>query len=411
MAKRVCVGLFFGALAALCVGRLTRAQQTQISPDVYNEMKFRYIGPVGNRATAVVGIPGNPSVYYVGAASGGIFKSTDGGIHWDPIFDDEPVSSIGSLAIAASDPNIVWAGTGESFIRSHISVGNGIYKSLDAGKTWKRMGLEKTGRIANVIVDPHNPDIVLACALGHAYGPQPDRGVFRTADGGKNWEKVLFVDENTGCSDMGMDPNNPRTLFAGMWQLEIHTYGRKSGGPGSGLFKSTDDGATWKRLEAHGLPHSPLGDRYVSILSDLGEGLGWVAAGVAIAWMGGHKGRRAGLATALTSLATTYLVQQRIKPMFRRRRPFVGRDVLVVGIKTEDASFPSGHTASSFAAATALSTFYPRASPLVFALAAGVGVSRVHLGHHFPSDVVAGSLIGIATGTLTAWLVRLAKAA
>ena len=259
MAKRVCVGLFFGALAALCVGRLTRAQQTQISPDVYNEMKFRYIGPVGNRATAVVGIPGNPSVYYVGAASGGIFKSTDGGIHWDPIFDDEPVSSIGSLAIAASDPNIVWAGTGESFIRSHISVGNGIYKSLDAGKTWKRMGLEKTGRIANVIVDPHNPDIVLACALGHAYGPQPDRGVFRTTDGGKNWEKVLFVDENTGCSDMGMDPNNPRTLFAGMWQLEIHTYGRKSGGPGSGLFKSTDDGATWKRLEAHGLPHSPLG--------------------------------------------------------------------------------------------------------------------------------------------------------
>src|SRR5437016_272448 len=175
----------------------------------------------------------------------------------DPI--EEPVSSIGSLGIAASDPNIVWAGTGESFIRSHISVGNGIYKSLDAGKTWKLMGLEKTGRIANVMIDPHNPDIVLACALGHAYGAQPDRGVFRTTDGGKNWEKVLFVDENTGCSDMGMDPNNPRTLFAGMWQLEIHTYGRKSGGPGSGLFKSTDEGATWKRLEGHGLPHSPLG--------------------------------------------------------------------------------------------------------------------------------------------------------
>ena len=259
MTKRVCAGLFFGALAVLCVGLSTRAQQIQISPDVYNEMKFRYIGPVGNRATAVVGIPGNPSVYYVGAASGGIFKSTDGGVHWDPIFDDQPVSSIGSLAIAASEPNIVWAGTGESFIRSHISVGNGIYNSLDAGKTWKRMGLEKTGRISNVIVDPHHPDIVLACALGHAYGPQPDRGVFRSTDGGKNWERVLFVDENTGCSDMGMDPNNPRTLFAGMWQLEIHTYGRKSGGPGSGLFKSTDEGATWKRLEGHGLPHSPLG--------------------------------------------------------------------------------------------------------------------------------------------------------
>ena len=259
MTKRVWVGLFSGALAVFCGGALTRAQQTQISPDVYNEMKFRYVGPVGNRATAVVGIPGNPNVYYVGAASGGIFKTTDGGIHWDPIFDDEPVSSIGSLGIAANDPNIVWAGTGESFIRSHISVGNGIYKSLDAGKTWKPMGLEKTGRIANVIVDPHNPDIVLACALGHAYGPQPDRGVFRSTDGGKNWEKVLFVDENTGCSDMGMDPNNPRILFAGMWQLEIHTYGRKSGGPGSGLFRSTDEGATWKRLEGHGLPHSPVG--------------------------------------------------------------------------------------------------------------------------------------------------------
>jgi photosystem II stability/assembly factor-like uncharacterized protein len=258
MMKRVCLVSVVGAMT-FCAAQLAHAQQPQISPDVYNEMKFRYIGPVGNRATAVAGIPGNANVYYVGAASGGIFKSTDGGIHWDPVFDDEPVSSIGSLAVAASDPNIVWAGTGESFIRSHISVGSGIYKSLDAGKTWKPMGLDKTGRIGNVVIDPHNPDIVLACALGHAYGPQPERGVFRTTDGGKTWEKVLFVDENTGCSDMGMDPNNPRTLFAGMWQLEIHTYGRKSGGPGSGLFKSTDEGATWKRLEGHGLPHAPVG--------------------------------------------------------------------------------------------------------------------------------------------------------
>jgi photosystem II stability/assembly factor-like uncharacterized protein len=259
MIKRVCWICFAAALATLSVVRLSHAQQAQISPDVYNEMKFRYIGPVGNRATAVAGIPRNPHVYYVGAASGGVFKSTDGGIHWDPIFDDQPVSSIGSLAVAASDPNIVWAGTGESFIRSHISVGSGIYKSMDAGKTWKLMGLEKTGRIANVVIDPHNPDIVLVCALGHAYGPQPERGVFRTADGGKSWEKTLFVDENTGCSDMGMDSNNSRVLFAGMWQLEIHTYGRKSGGPGSGLFKSIDGGLTWKRLEGHGLPPAPIG--------------------------------------------------------------------------------------------------------------------------------------------------------
>ena len=259
MAKPVCTVLFLGAIGTFCAAGLVRAQQAQISPDVYNEMKFRYLGPVGNRATAVVGIAGNPHVYYVGAASGGIFKSTDGGIHWDPIFDEQPVSSIGSLAVAASDSNIVWAGTGESFIRSHISVGSGIYKSMDAGKTWKLMGLGKTGRIGNVVIDPHNPDIVLACALGHAYGPQPERGVFRTTDGGKSWEKVLFVDENTGCSDLGMDPNNPRILFVGMWQLEIHTYGRTSGGPGSGLFKSTDGGATWKRLEGHGLPKPPVG--------------------------------------------------------------------------------------------------------------------------------------------------------
>jgi photosystem II stability/assembly factor-like uncharacterized protein len=238
---------------------MVRAQQPQANTDTYSQIQFRYIGPVGNRTTAVAGVPGQPYVYYVGAASGGIFKSTDGGIHWDPIFDSQPVSSIGSLAVAASDANVIWAGTGESYIRSHISVGNGIYKSLDAGKTWTAMGLEKTGRIGNVIIDPRNPDIVLACALGHAYGPQPERGVFRTTDGGKNWEKVLFVDENTGCSDMGMDPNNPRILFAGMWQLEIHTYGRTSGGPGSGLFKSTDGGVTWKRLEGHGLPKPPVG--------------------------------------------------------------------------------------------------------------------------------------------------------
>ena len=257
---KVCLTTIFLFVALLLSGSLLlRAQQPPINPDIYSQIHYRYIGPEGNRATSVAGIPGNPNIWYVGAASGGIFKSTDGGIHWDPIFDSEPVASIGSLAVANSDPNIVWAGTGESFIRSHISVGQGIYKSLDAGKTWTLMGLEKTGRIGRIEIDPRNPDVVLACALGHAYGPQPERGVFRTADGGKTWEKVLFVDEKTGCSDMGMDPNNSRILFAGMWQIEIHTWGRTSGGPGSGLFKSTDGGVTWKRLEGHGLPHSPVG--------------------------------------------------------------------------------------------------------------------------------------------------------
>jgi photosystem II stability/assembly factor-like uncharacterized protein len=222
-------------------------------------LRYRYIGPVGNRVTTVAGVPGQPNVYYAGAASGGIFKSTDGGVHWDAIFDGQPVSSIGSLKVAPSDPNIIWAGTGEAWIRSHISVGAGIYKSTDAGKSWKLMGLEKTGRIGRIAIDPKNPDTVLACALGHAYGPQPERGVFRTTDGGAHWERVLFTDEKSGCSDLVMDPNNPRILFAGMWPLEIHTWGRTSGGPGSGLFVSRDGGASWKKLSGRGLPTRQTG--------------------------------------------------------------------------------------------------------------------------------------------------------
>ena len=244
------------AFAALA---LAGAQAQPISSDLLSQLRYRYIGPVGNRVIAAASVPGDPLVYYAGAASGGIFKSTDGGIHWEPIFDSQPVSSIGSLAIAPSDPNLIWAGTGETFIRSHISVGAGIYKSGDAGKTWNLMGLEKTGRIGRVVIDSRNPDVVLACALGHAYGPQPERGVFRTADGGKTWSQVLKVDDNTGCADIVMDPNNSRILFASMWQLEIKTWNRTSGGPGSGLYKSIDGGLTWRHLTGHGLPNPPLG--------------------------------------------------------------------------------------------------------------------------------------------------------
>ena len=238
---------------------LHAAYGQQTKKDVLGAVRFRHIGPIGNRLTSVVGIPGQPNIYYVGAASGGIWKTTDGGIHWAPVFDDHPVSSIGALAIAPSDPNIVWAGTGEPWIRSHISVGEGIYKSTDAGKTWTLMGLEKTGRISRVVVDPKNPDIVLVGALGHAYGPQQERGVYRTTDGGKTWQRVLFTDENSGCAHLEMDPNNPQILFAGMWPLVIRTWGRESGGPGSGLFKSTDGGVTWKRLSGNGLPTRTTG--------------------------------------------------------------------------------------------------------------------------------------------------------
>src|SRR5258706_3328931 len=191
-------------------------QASRVSPDLYSQLRWRFIGPEGNRISAVVGVPGDPLVYYAGSASGGIAKTVDGGVHWQQIFDDQPVQSIGALAVAASDPNIVWAGTGEAWIRSHISIGEGIYKSTDAGKTWTRMGLEKTGRIGRVVIDPVNPQVVLACALGTAFGPQPERGVFRTSDGGATWQRTLFVDENTGGSEIAVNPANPRILFSGI---------------------------------------------------------------------------------------------------------------------------------------------------------------------------------------------------
>ncbi len=249
------------SLLALCfsIHPIHTAKAQQTNKDILGSLRFRHIGPVGNRLTCVVGIPDQPNIYYVGAASGGIWKTVDGGVHWEPIFDGQPVSSIGALAIAPSDPNIVWAGTGEPWIRSHISVGQGIYKSTDAGKTWTLMGLEKTGRISRIVIDPKNPDIVLVGALGHAYGPQPERGVFRTTNGGKTWGRVLFTDENSGCAHLEMDPGNPQVLFAGMWPLEIRTWRRESGGPGSGLFKSTDGGVSWKRLSGNGLPMRATG--------------------------------------------------------------------------------------------------------------------------------------------------------
>ncbi len=236
-----------------------------MAPVTYTQLKFRYIGPAGNRTSAVAGVIGNPLIYYAGAASGGVFKTIDGGVHWSPVFDDQPVASIGALAVAPSDPNVVWAGTGEAFIRSNVSIGNGIYRSTDAGKTWTHMGLDRAGRIARIVIDPRNPDVVFAAVMGHSYGPQKERGIFKTTDAGRTWQHVLFVDENTGASDIAIDPNNSRVLFAGAWTLEIHTWGRSSGGPGSGLYASRDGGATWQKLTGHGLPAGPVGKTAVAI--------------------------------------------------------------------------------------------------------------------------------------------------
>lgn len=257
--------LLAGLVLASLLGVLAHAQQRgpgapEPSPAA-EPLKFRYMGPPSaGRISAVVAVPGNQQVYYAGAASGGVWKSVDGGKTFEPIFDDQTAAAIGALAVAPSNPNIIWAGTGEAWtIRPNDVMGDGIYKSEHAGAAWKNMGLRETGRIGRIVVHPTNPDIVYACALGRVTGPQQERGVFRTKDGGQTWEQVLFVDNDTGCSGLAMDPTNPDVLMAGTWQVVMHTWGMFSGGPGSAIYTSRDGGTTWKKVEHDGLPAPPLG--------------------------------------------------------------------------------------------------------------------------------------------------------
>ncbi len=236
-------------------------------PAIPQNLAFRFMGPaVGNRIASAAGVPSDPTVYYAGAASGGVWKSTDSGRTWAPIFDSQPVMAIGALAVSTSDPKQVWAGTGEAWaIRDSDMIGNGIYKSTDAGASWQHMGLDETGRIGRIIVHPTNPSIVYVCALGRTTGPQEERGVYKTSDGGQNWTRVLFAGPNAGCSGLSMDASDPNTLFAGMWQVEMHTYAMFSGGPASAAYVSHDAGSHWTELEGHGLPKSPVGKIDVAI--------------------------------------------------------------------------------------------------------------------------------------------------
>jgi photosystem II stability/assembly factor-like uncharacterized protein len=255
-------------ITLLCAYLLATASFAQLKSEQFKQLRYRFIGPDGNRAIAAIGEPSNPAVMYIGAASGGIFKTDDGGVSWKPIFDNQEVSSIGSLAMSPSDNKQIWAGTGETFvIRPAHSVGTGIFKSKDGGKNWQNMGLEKTGRIGRVIVHPTNPEIVYACAAGHLYGPQQERGLYRTKDGGKSWQKVLFVNESTSAIDLTMDTADPNILYAAMWQININTWGLKSGGTSGGVYRSKDGGDTWEPLneKIFGKKDRPVGKVAVAV--------------------------------------------------------------------------------------------------------------------------------------------------
>jgi len=251
---------FFLISATLCSQKL--------SMDLMKDMQPRNIGPGGmsGRVTAIDVVLSNPDVMYVGTASGGLWKSTSGGIKWKPIFDDQPTASIGAVAIQQSNPSVIWVGTGEGNPRNSLNGGFGVYRSLDGGKSWKSMGLERTRHIHRIIIDPTNPNTIYVGAIGSPWGEHPERGVFKTTDGGKSWKKILFANNKTGVADMVMDPTNPNKLIVAMWEHKRDPWFFKSGGAGSGLHITHDGGETWsKKTEVDGLPKGDLGRMGVAI--------------------------------------------------------------------------------------------------------------------------------------------------
>jgi photosystem II stability/assembly factor-like uncharacterized protein len=254
-------------LAMLIFGLYTTSLRAQtLDENSLKAMKWRQIGPFrGGRALAVTGVAGDPDTYYFGAVAGGVWKTTNGGLTWVPLSDKTGIMSVGAIAVAPSDPNVIYVGTGESCWRGDISYGDGMYKSVDAGKTWTHIGLEDSRHIARVIVHPANPDVVFVAAMGHAFAPNEMRGVFRSGDGGKTWNKVLFKDNKSGAIDLTFDPSNPHVLYAALYEASRTPWTAISGGPGSGLYKSSDDGVTWKRLDGHGFPSGVLGRIGVSV--------------------------------------------------------------------------------------------------------------------------------------------------
>jgi photosystem II stability/assembly factor-like uncharacterized protein len=259
-------------LLFLCISPVVFTQEFSI--DMVKNMKPRNIGPGGmsGRVTSIDVVESNPEIIYVGTASGGIWKSSSGGIKWDPIFEKELTASIGAIAIQQSNPSVVWAGTGEGNPRNSLNGGYGVYKSLDAGKTWKSMGLEKTRHIHRLIIHPKNPDIIYVGAIGSPWGAHKERGVYKTTDGGKTWKQILFTNPKSGAADLIMDPNNPNKLIASMWEHKREPWFFKSGGEGSGLYITHDGGENWKKItEKEGFPEGDLGRIGVAIAPNNSE--------------------------------------------------------------------------------------------------------------------------------------------
>ena len=261
--------IWLGALviSSLASPSTTRAQQ-RYDQSLLKGLQWRSIGPYrGGRATAVAGVASQPNVFYFGATGGGVWKTTDGGINWDNVSDEYfKTGSVGAIGVAESDPNVVYVGMGESPIRGNVSHGDGVYKSTDAGKTWKHIGLEDTRQISRVRVHPKNPDIVFVSALGHVFGPNEQRGVFRSTDGGKNWQKTLFRSNKAGATDLILDPTNPNIIYAALWEVYRQPWTLESGGAGSGIFKSTDGGDTWNEITRNqGLPKGMIGNIGITV--------------------------------------------------------------------------------------------------------------------------------------------------
>lgn len=253
-------------LALFCVITPVTAAEPEKAPPHLAGLNYRLVGPyAGGRVSRSCGVSGDPLTYYTATASGGVWKSSDGGLNWKPIFDSQPTSSIGSLAVAPSDANVVYVGTGEANIRGNVTPGAGIFKSVDAGRTWKHVW-KQVGQIGTMAVHPQNSEIAYAAVLGHAFGPNAERGVYRTKDGGKTWQKVLFKSTIAGCSDVAIDPNNPRVIYAGFWEAVRRPWELVSGGPGSDLYVSRDGGDTWTSLKkAEGLPKGLWGKVGVAV--------------------------------------------------------------------------------------------------------------------------------------------------